>query len=308
MFALIDALAKRLAREPAVLVRVHATEGSVPREAGAWMAVMAGDVIGTIGGGHLEFEAIAQAREKLAAPQVLPAPAAPSTPSTPSAPSAPSAQLANSAQSAPASTGPEIRRQALGPSLGQCCGGVVHLAFEPLGPQDAAGLRARLAPALAPLALFGGGHVGRALVNVLSTLPYAITWVDSREGVFPDGLPPQVRCEHSEPVQDAVDGLAPGSAVLVMSFSHAEDLDIVAACLRRQRARADLDFIGLIGSRTKWATFRHRLGARGFTEAELAGITCPIGLPGLVGKEPEVIAVSVAAQLLMRRQVASPQA
>ncbi len=290
MFALIDALAERLAREPAVLVRVHATEGSAPREAGAWMAVMAGDVIGTIGGGHLEFEAIAQAREKLA---TLPVPSAPPHPP---------------AHSVPAPAGPEIRRQALGPSLGQCCGGVVHLAFETLGPQDAGGLRARLAPALAPLALFGGGHVGRALVNVLATLPYAITWVDSREGVFPDGLPPQVRCEHSEPVQAAVDGLASGSAVLVMSFSHAEDLDIVAACLRRQRTRADLDFIGLIGSRTKWATFRHRLGARGFTEDEIAGITCPIGLPGLPGKEPEVIAVSVAAQLLMRRQLASRRA
>jgi xanthine dehydrogenase accessory factor len=202
--------------------------------------------------------------------------------------------------------GPEIRRQALGPSLGQCCGGVVHLAFEALGPQDVAGLRARLLPPLAPLALFGGGHVGQALVGVLATLPYALTWVDSREGVFPPGLPPQVRCEHSEPVQAAVESLAPGSAVLIMSFSHAEDLDVVAACLRRQRARADLPFIGLIGSRTKWATFRHRLSARGFTEAELAGVTCPIGLPGLRGKEPEVIAVSVAAQLLMRRSAPPP--
>jgi xanthine dehydrogenase accessory factor len=91
-----------------------------------------------------------------------------------------------------------------------------------------------------------------------------------------------------------------------MSFSHAEDLDIVAACLRRQRARSDLDFIGLIGSRTKWTTFRHRLSARGFTEAELAAVTCPIGLPGLRGKEPEVIAVSVAAQLLMRRSAPPP--
>lgn len=272
MFALIDALAERLAREHAVLVRVHATEGSVPREAGAWMAVFAGGVLGTIGGGHLEFEAIAHARARLADPRAdLPAAA-------------------------------EIRRQALGPSLGQCCGGVVHLAFEPLGPQDAVGLRARLLPPLAPLALFGGGHVGQALVRVLSTLPYALTWVDSREGVFPPGLPPQVRCEHSEPVQAAVESLAPGSAVLIMSFSHAEDLDVVAACLRRQRARADLAFIGLIGSRTKWATFRHRLCARGFSETELAGVTCPIGLPGLAGKEPEVIAVSVAAQLLMRRQ------
>jgi xanthine dehydrogenase accessory factor len=87
--------------------------------------------------------------------------------------------------------------------------------------------------------------------------------------------------------------------VLIMSFSHAEDLDIVAACLLRQRERGDLPFVGLIGSRTKWATFRHRLEARGFSAAELAHITCPIGLPGIQGKAPEVIAASVAAQLLL---------
>ena len=83
-----------------------------------------------------------------------------------------------------------------------------------------------------------------------------------------------------------------------MSFSHAEDLDIVAACLQRQREKSDLPYIGLIGSKTKWAAFRHRLEARGFTAAELAHVTCPIGVPGISGKEPEVIAVSVAAQLL----------
>jgi len=83
-----------------------------------------------------------------------------------------------------------------------------------------------------------------------------------------------------------------------MSFSHAEDLDVVAACLLRQRLQADLPFIGLIGSKTKWASFRQRLLARGFTEAELAHITCPIGVPGIAGKEPEVIAVAVAAQIL----------
>jgi xanthine dehydrogenase accessory factor len=86
-----------------------------------------------------------------------------------------------------------------------------------------------------------------------------------------------------------------------MSFSHAEDLDIVAACLLRQRNLADLPFIGLIGSKTKWATFRHRLQDRGFSEAELAHVTCPIGVEGITGKEPEVIAVAVAAQLLSFR-------
>ena len=95
-----------------------------------------------------------------------------------------------------------------------------------------------------------------------------------------------------------LDLLTAGARVLVMSFSHAEDLDVVAACLLRQRQQADLPFIGLIGSRTKWASFRQRLLARGFTEEELAQISCPIGVPGVLGKQPEVIAVAVAAQLL----------
>jgi xanthine dehydrogenase accessory factor len=109
-------------------------------------------------------------------------------------------------------------------------------------------------------------------------------------------------------VQAAVHDLSvisAGSHVLIMSFSHAEDLDIVAACLLRQRQRADLPFIGLIGSKTKWATFRHRLEDRGFSEAELAHVTCPIGVDGVKGKEPEVIAVSVAAQLLQLRSFMS---
>jgi xanthine dehydrogenase accessory factor len=257
----------RLDREPAVLVQVASTEGSVPREAGTWMAVFAGTVVGTLGGGHLEYQAIATARARL---QGVPADAAQS-------------------------------RFVLGPSLGQCCGGVVLLRFEPVGPGDVPALRLRLVDNLQPLALFGGGHVGHALVQLLSTLPFALTWIDSRDGIFPRGLPPRVVCEQSDPVQGAVRALAPQSRVLIMSFSHAEDLAIVVECLKRQRERADLPFIGLIGSQTKWATFRHRLQARGFTPAELAQVSCPIGLPGIEGKEPAVIAVAVAAQLLMRR-------
>ena len=92
--------------------------------------------------------------------------------------------------------------------------------------------------------------------------------------------------------------LVPTSRVLIMSFSHAEDLDVVAACLTRQRLQADLPYVGLIGSKTKWAVFRHRLEARGFTPQELAHITCPIGVAGIASKQAEVIAVAVAAQLL----------
>ena len=251
---------------PACLVRVESTEGSAPREAGAWMAVFADHIVGTIGGGHLELQAIAEARRQLAG-----------------------------------APGPARQRYALGPALGQCCGGVVHLGFELLTAADlapAAGLRARLSAQLHPLALFGGGHVGHSLARVLAPLPFALTWIDSRDGIFPNPVPEGVVCEHSDPVQQAVPHLAPGSRVLIMSFSHAEDLDVVAACLRRQREHGDLPFIGLIGSKTKWATFSNRLHGRGFAQEELAQITCPIGIPGIEGKEPEVIAVAVAAQLL----------
>lgn len=229
------------------------------------MAVFADRLVGTIGGGHLELQAIAEARRRLAG------------------------ALA---------PGPASMRFALGPALGQCCGGVVHLGFARLTAADAPGLAARLAPSLHPVALFGGGHVGHALARVLAPLPFALTWIDSRDGIFPSDPPEGVVCEHSEPVQMAVPRLTPGSRVLVMSFSHAEDLDVVAACLRRQRERGDLPFIGLIGSQTKWATFSNRLHGRGFAPEELAHVTCPIGIPGIGGKEPEVIAVAVAAQLL----------
>ena len=260
-------LLHRLASTPAVLVEIVATQGSVPREAGTWMAVFTEGLVGTIGGGRLEFDAIAEARAILAGG--LPS--------------------------------PDPRRYALGPSLGQCCGGVVHLRYTRVDAADISPLRARLAVGGLPVALFGGGHVGSALARVLASLPFALTWIDSRDEIFPPDIAQgdtEPSCEHSDPVHAAVPGLAPQSRVLIMSFSHAEDLDVVAACLLRQRRQGDLPFIGLIGSHTKWATFRSRLMARGFTEAELAGVTCPIGVPGIVGKQPEVIAVAVAAQLL----------
>ena len=259
-------LALLLAAEPAVLVRVAEVQGSGPREVGAWMAVSRSGLIGTVGGGHLEFEAIAQARAILLAARVA----------------------------------EPRRRFALGPSLGQCCGGVVWVEFSLLGAADIPALQQRLADAepRLPVALFGGGHVGRAIVRLLGELPAEVQWFDSRDEIFPGPLPDHVCAEHSDPVQAAVQDLAPGARVLIMSFSHAEDLDVVAACLQRRRERGDLPFIGLIGSKSKWATFRHRLEARGFTAEELAGITCPIGVPGIGGKQPAVIAVAVVAQLL----------
>ena len=264
-----DELLRRLESADAVLVRVSRTQGSAPREAGTWMAVFNEALVGTIGGGRLEHDAVADARALLAGQPV------------------------------------EVQRRiALGPSLGQCCGGVVWLRYERVGATDRERLRLQLSAAAQehlPVALFGGGHVGAAIARLLGTLPVRTHWIDSREEVFPDDLPLNLRCEHSDPVHGAVPTLAPGSCVLIMSYSHAEDLDIVAACLKRRREHADLPYIGLIGSKSKWATFRHRLEARGYGADELAAVTCPIGVPGVVGKEPEVIAVAVAAQLLQQR-------
>ena len=259
----MSALAQRLRQAPAVLVTVARVQGSGPREVGAWMAVFAQGQVGTIGGGHLEWVAAEHARAALAGAPLQ-------------------------AQ----------QRHALGPSLGQCCGGVVHLGLRAIGAADVAALQAQLAPARQPLALFGGGHVGQALVRALAPLPLALTWVDSRDGIFPPDVPAHVVCEHAEPVHHAVRDVPAGSAVLIMSFSHAEDLDVLVECLLRQRNSADLRWVGLIGSRTKWVSFQRRLAARGFAPEEWAPVACPIGLPGILGKQPEVIAASVAAQLL----------
>ena len=268
---LLGAFLSELVGSAAVLVHVVKSEGSVPRGAGTWMAVFDHTLVGTVGGGHLEHTAIAAARQYL----------------LDEACAIPSASV----------------RFALGPALGQCCGGVMHLRYEKVTAADADRLAVRLVPHRKPVALFGGGHVGHALAKVLSGLPFALTWIDSRDGVFPDDTGSGVVCEHSDPVEFAVRGLAPQSCVLIMSFSHAEDLEVLAACLLRQRQHADLPFVGLIGSKTKWATFQHRLLARGFTPDELARVTCPIGVVGIAGKEPAVIAVAVAAQLL---QLANP--
>lgn len=264
-----------LASAPGVLVEVAETKGSTPRERGCWMLVHSAGIINTIGGGHLEFEAIRIARQVLS------------------------------------SGNPRIdhRTIALGPSLGQCCGGVAHLRFECLdckvGDSGMASSRLaqiaeRLSPPLQPVALFGAGHVGHAIVRALMPLPFGIHWIDSRETAFGAFESDRLRREVCEPPQDAVMHIARHSRVLVMSFSHAEDLDIIRCCLlRRRHDPSALPFIGLIGSATKWARFRGQLLARGFSPPELQAVHCPIGIAGIRGKAPEVIAASVAAQLLL---------
>lgn len=227
------------------------------------MTVTPDGISGTVGGGHLEFDAIARARTALAGGAL-----------------------------------DDDVRYPLGATLGQCCGGVVWLHFERIAAGEDLAAHLPQEP-LRPVALFGAGHVGLAIARIARDLPLALHWIDSRSDQFPAEPPARGwRQEALDPPADAVPDLAPGSAVLIMSHSHAEDFDIVAACLKRQREQRDLAFIGLIGSRTKWASFRRRLESRGFTECERDEVVCPIGVPGVAGKQPAVIAVAVLAQIL----------
>ncbi len=251
-----------------MLVQVVAHQGSVPRETGTRMLVAQHQVLGTIGGGHLELQAIAQARQFLAQ---------------------------GAEQSAPLAA-PHQERIALGPSLGQCCGGVLTLQFSAFTQTHAAW------PAPTPLfnlQLFGAGHIGRAIVHLLADLPCQVQWVDEREAEFPAEAGPQhiQRLCSDTPAAEVATAPA-GAYFLVMTHSHDLDLAITRAVL----ARGDFAYLGLIGSATKRARFEHRLLQRGVPQHLLQRLVCPIGVPGISGKEPAVLALAVVAQLLQVAQ------
>ena len=150
--------------------------------------------------------------------------------------------------------------------------------------------------------LFGAGHVGRALALALAPLPFAVLWIDSRREAFPAYAPANVALIHApEPAAELLN--APdGALIVVMTHSHGLDLEIVAEALRSER----FGYVGLIGSATKRARFLSQMRAAGFSEAVLSKLVCPIGLPGLEGKDPAVIAASTAAQLLMVGELLGP--
>ncbi len=260
------ALAWRAANRPAVVVEVTSHRGSVPRETGTRMLVSADEVLGTIGGGHLELQAIAQARELIKLPTFT------------------------------------TREQdlALGPTLGQCCGGALTLRYAPLGD-----VAPELWPAAEPrffLQLYGAGHVGRAIVALLGGLPCRVQWIDERESEFPFDLsPPHIERLCVEPVEAEVAAAPPGAFYLVLTHSHDLDLAITQAIMKR----GDFGFFGLIGSKTKRVRFERRLAERGLPAELIGRMTCPIGVPGISGKEPEVIAVAVVAQLLQAAAAAA---
>ena len=266
-------------QQPAVLVSITASKGSVPRHPGTRMLVTADSLYDTIGGGHLEWKAIAQARLWLAE---TPDPFA-------------------------------WERQtelALGPSLGQCCGGIVQLMLERVDAWSSAVREQRLAQYqqenvhVPHLYLFGAGHVGSALVHVLQQTPCRITWVDERDHLFPANLPDHVTTEATDTPEAVIASADHGSYFLVMTHHHGLDLHLCEQILRKENAA----WFGLIGSQTKRARFEHRLRDKGYHQRQLDRMHCPIGLPGVTGKEPGVIAVAVAAQLLLLWSETSCQA
>jgi xanthine dehydrogenase accessory factor len=254
------------AARAAVVVEVVAARGSVPRGVGTRMLVAADETLGTIGGGHLELMAITAARARIA-----------------------SGSVDRSEQSF-----------ALGPSLGQCCGGAVTLAFAPLGAEALA--RWPTAEPLFHLQLHGAGHVGRAIATLLATLDCDVDWVDQRDDGFPEATalgspwPAHIRRASADTIEREVAHAPAQAFYLVLTHEHALDLRIVEAILRR----GDFAFCGLIGSRTKRSSFVHRLEARGVAADAIARLTCPIGIASVTGKDPAVIAAAVVAQLLER--------
>lgn len=179
------------------------------------------------------------------------------------------------------------KRFALGDSLGQCCGGAVTLRFslkENIEEQAQSEFH---------VVLFGAGHVGKEVARILGRLPCRLTWVDPRPELFPGKVDDNTRVViEDEPIW-AVDEAPPGAYYLVMTHSHALDLEIVERILQRN----DTAFVGLIGSQTKAAKFRHHLKRKRFSEQQAGRLVSPIGLfKG--GKHPVEVAVSAVAQLL----------
>lgn len=267
-------------------ITVLATEGSAPRGAGTAMTVTVDGVAGTIGGGNLEYRAIEQARLLLAHPDGT----------------------------------WRVQDYPLGPLLGQCCGGRVRLLIERMDEAPAEGNVLRFTPdrvvremgdaprpgargprpepgerwsspadiPRTPLMLFGAGHVGRAVARALEGLPYLVGWYDTR----PDyaDLPGVTLCAEPD-VEQCVAELQGRGAILIMTHDHALDYRLARAALA-----GSARYIGLIGSHTKRARFVSRLEVEGL---DVTRLICPVGLPGITGKEPAVIAAAVAAQLLL---------
>jgi xanthine dehydrogenase accessory factor len=311
---------------PAVLVTVARVEGSVPREPGARMLVDAQGFRGTIGGGHLEHRALEMARAMLeqrgGQAHIERFPLGPKLGQCCGGIAWLAFEMADAAQLALldkrrnedswrllALDGES--RSSLFDAAGRLLDGAPGPDFVRDGGthifQDADNRLWLLDAVLAPrahLVLFGAGHVGAAIVRALAELPCRVTWVDERDDLFPPTVPANVSIEATDTPEALVEKAPHGTTFLVMTHSHALDLQLSHAILSRPGAE---DWFGLIGSDTKRRQFEHRLRERGIDAARLDAMVCPVGLPGIEGKAPAVIAASVAAQLLTIWEAAARQ-
>lgn len=247
-----------------VLVTVIRTRGHVPRDAGTKMLVTDQDAIDTIGGGNLEETVIERAREML-----------------------------RSGQDRPETLEMKLNPHAPTRHGRQCCGGEAEVLLEPVSAPEV-------------VAVFGVGHVGLELAHVLSRHPIVLHLIDSRAAqVDPDRLaavtggPARVLAQHAPVPETALRALPAGAHVLIMTHDHAEDLVLCETALARDD---ELGSVGVIGSEAKWSRFRTQLRGAGHQDEAIDRISCPIGLPGMTGKAPAAIALSVAAQLLRTLQ------
>lgn len=326
------------APDPVMLVSVAAIKGSTPREVGAFMLITPTRTAGTVGGGNLEHQVTRQVRDAFAdglseidraavkrfplgpglgqccggsvevgfhlltddqkaelsgaLTSILDQPVS-ETGRWVMLPIGPQSQ-GNPAQLIAQANGAQTTMLASG--FGTARGGVVSL-------NGAETLCLRLDEALTPIWIFGAGHVGQAVVQALAPLPFDVHLVDSREEYL--GLPEREKfhiCQSGKPEEEVVD-IPSGAHVLILTHNHALDFDICRAALMR----GDLGFIGMIGSQTKRARFVRRLKDRGLNPSEIGRLTCPIGIQGITGKQPVVIAASVAAQVLSVREAQRTQ-
>lgn len=305
-----DTLTRAIATHgPVARVVVAEVAGSAPREAGAAMLVWPDGQAGTIGGGALEYQAAGEARAMLSGGPPARVARRPLGPALGQCCGGAVTLVTEVFAEAPAVNGPVFARPVEG--------GVAEMPLEVR--RLVAAVRAGQAPALPrlahgwlveaagrvaePLWIWGAGHVGRALVHVLAPLPdFSITWIDTAPERFPGEVPQGVSVvPAAEPA--VLVAHAPADAHhLILTYSHALDLDLCHRLLSHGFASA-----GLIGSASKWARFRRRLSALGHRDEQIAGITCPIGDP-LLGKHPAAIAVGVAARLLSARSAVADEA
>jgi len=316
--AAVDALQDEVAIARIVIARVR---GSAPREVGTCMLVGLRWTLGTIGGGQLEFAAIATARTLLTDLRCPPA---------------------------------QLHRFVLGSELAQCCGGIVELWVERFTRADletlSAGVLAqrlgwsalsssvtdegierqivttmaqpdgmhtraqlmstsggrprfweRLDTRRPSIWLYGAGHVGQALIRVLERLPVQVAWIDSRAEQLPDDVAPSIQVMPFEPLQ-TVSQAPPTTRFVIVTHSHELDFALCRAVLERR----DFAWAGVIGSKSKSARFRSRLAREGVSPAQIGRLVCPIGIDGVDSKLPAVIAVAVAAQLVQTLHTSLP--